>query len=204
MKLYHIHKLNKYDDLYKVGNTIYIGGKSNIFREDFLSESSSYIKNTELKDGMKINHRNDINELLDLDKINKMNGKDKEKLFYLIKNYIKNSQIDIRELILEEVRCKCFDDKPSRYSCMWLTDESSLDSWYKLLLNKNEYQLFEMEVDGNIYVSTNELLPVCFHSYNLMYKEAYDYWNVNYNDIKNRSDKEYLLEGSAKILRRVK
>ncbi len=204
MKLYHIHKPNKYDDLYVEGNSFEVGKKANSFYSEFLNRSSSYLHHVEEKDGKTINHRNNINELLELDEINNMTPEQKKELFYLIKGYVIDSQIDIREMILEEVRFRYFNDLPTRRSCMWLTDEESLEKWYKLLKYGDGYSLYEVDVDGNLFISTNELLPQTHCSRDLMYKAAYDYWKPTKEDLKDAKDKEYLFEGEVKILRRVK
>ena len=204
MKLYHIHKPNKYDELFVEGNSFEVGKKGNSLYSEFLNRSSSYLHHTEEIEGQIYNHRNNINELLEIDEINKMTSKQKRDLFYLIKGYVIDSQIDIRELILEEVRYKHFNNLPSRRSCMWLTDEESLDRWYKLLNYKDGYSLYEVDVDGNIFVSTNTLLPKSHCSRDLMYRASFDYWNPKEENLKDAKDKEYLFEGEVKVLRRVK
>ena len=204
MKLYHIHKHNKYDDMFKEGNSFVVGNEINTLTDDFLNRSSSYIHHSDVMDGNVCDYRHNLKELLDIDLINDMTKEQRRELFYLVKEYIINSQIDFRELILEEVRYKHFNKLPSRRSCIWLTDEESLDTWCNLLSYKDKDSIFEVEADGNIFVSTDKLLPPSHYAHDLMYKCAFNYWNPKEEDLKDAKDKEYLFEGNLKILRRVK
>ncbi len=85
-----------------------------------------------------------------------------------------------------------------------MTDEESVDTWMKYLRYRDGYQLFEVEADGNIFVSTNKLLPEGFHKTKMIYEESFRYWNPSEEDLKDAKDKEYLFEGNLRILRRVK
>ena len=124
MKLYNIHKSNHFDDLYYEGSSFIVGDKPNKFREEFLSRSCSY-----------------LDHILDYDLISKMNDEDMKKLVIFMKTFVSNSIIDFRELILEDVRSKYYKDRPSRYNCMWLTDEESLPFWIKWINDNTSINL---------------------------------------------------------------
>lgn len=141
---------------------------------------------------------------MDIEKISKMSDKEKIDLVDRVKEIIHNSNIDFRELILEEVRLRCFNDRPTRYKCMWLTDEESLPFWLDTLKNIKELKTYELEVDGNIFVSTNSLLPDGYITKDLIYSKALEYWNPKEEDLKDAKDKEYLFEGKVKVLKRIK
>ncbi len=204
MKLYHIHKPNKYDELYYEGSNIFIGNNYNAFTNDFFERSAAYLKNREEVNGKLYCHYGNITELLDNDKIANMSAEEKLKTLDIIRNYVRNSQIDTREMILEQVREACFSHLPSRRYCAWLTDEESIDTWMEYLRYRDGYQLFEVEADGNLFVSTNKLLPDGYHKIKMIYEESFGYWNPSEDDLKDAKDKEYLFEGNLKILRRVK
>ena len=68
----------------------------------------------------------------------------------------------------------------------------------------DNYHLFEVEADGNIFVSTDKLLPCGYHKVRMIYEESFRYWNPSEEDLKDAKDKEYLFVGNLRILRRVK
>ena len=204
MKLYHIHKPNKYDELYKEESTILVGNNYNAFTNDFFNRSGAYLKNSVEKDGQIYDYYSNITELLENEKIANMSEEEKKKALEVIRTYVHNSEMDMREMILEQVREACFSHLPSRRYCMWLTDEDSIETWMKNLRYSDGYQLFEVEADGNIFVSTNKLLPCGHHRVRMIYEESFRYWNPQEEDLRDAKDKEYLFEGNLRILRRVK
>ena len=204
MKLYHIHKPNKYDGLYEEGNIFVVGNSRNTFMDEFLDRTASYLHHSEEKDGKILDVRHNIDELLDLERIKNMTKEQQEEVFYIIKKYVINSEIDFRELILEEVRSRYFVNLPSRRKCIWLCDEQSLEKWIKYLEAKDDAKIFEVETKGNLFVSRDSLLPQLHYPRDVMYKMAYDYWNRSEESLKDADDKEYLFQGEVKLLRRVK
>ena len=204
MKLYHIHKPNQHDEYFQEGAVLPAGSGINYFRGDFLNRSSSYLKSTEEQDGKTIRHFDSISNLINVDTIREMTDEEKIKLVDTVYAYVRNSQTDIRELILEDVRIRRFRERPSRYKCMWLTDHEGLNTWLRLLNTDDNAMVFEVEANGNVFVSTNKLLPASYIPYNDMYKQACHYWDPSKEDLRNAEDREYLVTGDVKLLKRVK
>ena len=120
------------------------------------------------------------------------------------RQYIQNSQVDFREIILEDVRRELYPNYPSRYNCMWLTDRDSLPFWEDMLkTNFRSHQIFEVEPSGKIFVSTDTLLPEGYHPHDMQYEEALHYWNPTQSDLEINT-REYLFEGDLKLTKRVK
>ena len=204
MRLYHIHKSNDYDELYKEGAVIPAGSKLNQMRVKFLNDSSSYLKSSKKVDGVVHNNYESIANLVDTDKLAEMSEYEQIRTLEAIKTYVINSQLSTRELILEDVRLRKFKELPSRYRCMWLTDKDGLDAWIEKLNTDENTQVYEVEAEGNIFKTREALLPKVYIPYNDMYKQAMHYWNPSNDDLKNVDDREYLAYGEVKLLKRVK
>ena len=83
---------------------------------------------------------------------------------------------------------------------MWLTDEECIDSWITLLEKKGtNYTVFEMNLDGNIFCSTDELLPHQESRIKEIEEQAKKYWNPTKEDLENSIKREYLFEGIARV-----
>ena len=54
-----------------------------------------------------------------------------------------------------------------------------------------------------MFVSLDRLLPRCYMPHNDMYEQALKYWNPSKEDLKKVNEKEYLLEGTMKLVKRV-
>lgn len=88
---------------------------------------------------------------------------------------------------------------------MWLTDEECISSWINLLdARPGNYSINEMELDVDIFVSTDELLPDTIIKTVDIYEKAKHYWNPTEYELKHSKCKEYLQEGTAKLIRKVK
>ena len=98
------------------------------------------------------------------------------------------------------LRYKNYPTRPSRRSCMWLTDEECIDSWITLLEEKGtNYNVFEMNLDGNIFCSTEELLPRQESRIKEIEEQAKKYWNPTKEDLEKSIKREYLFEGIARV-----
>ena len=204
MKLYHLHNDEYEPEKFTEGNEFIIGDKLNHFTRSFMDRSSTYIDSQKEEDGKIICHHKAIMDLLDIEVISNMSDEAKVNLVEIVRAFISNNEIDIRELIMEEVRVKYFPTRPSRQTCMWLTDERSLPYWEHILNKVSNKSIYELEVEGNIFVSTGDLIPTGHYPHDIMYEEAMKYWNPSEEYLQYRVDKEYLVTGRAKVLRRVK
>ena len=204
MKLYHIHRANDFDNFFEENNSFIVDNIANSMRRSTLNRSLSYVERSEKKGDITVDYRGRITELLNIEKISKLSDDKKKDLVRFVHDIIANMEIDFRELILEEVRRSNFNDRPSRYSCMWLTDLESLPYWEKEIVSDNGIKIFEVDVDGNLFVSTDTLLPYGYKKKEHIYEEAFKYWNPKEEDLKDAKDKEYLFEGRVKVLKRIK
>ena len=202
MKLFHVHNPGYLDELYEVGNTITIGELENKLRLDLLKEAKRYASLIRFKmvNGSLLCDRN--GNLITVNDIPNLSEYDQALLCYRIYGPTFDNMKDIRELVLEEIRSMYYPEKPSRYTCMWLTDEDSLIFW-KNMISPNAAQIFEMDVSGKLFASTNELLPWIMSTPEEMQKKGYNYWNPTNEDLKGSRTKEYLFEGKARVLRRI-
>lgn len=203
MKLYHIHRHNKYDDKFYEGNVIISGEMINCMRERYLSRRVRYL------DLLKYKHKTDgaiydgFNEPLSFEDVIELSELQKMELFIRTYGRDYESMVDLRELMLEEVRTLYHPELPSRFKCMWLTDEKSLGFWENIL-DRGDVQIYEVDTDGKLFASSNRLLPWMNGSRREMYLQAHHYWTPTDKELYNADDKEILFEGKAKILRRVK
>jgi len=204
MKLYHLHNDEFEGEKYVEGNEFTIGGELNPFTRDFMDRSTTYIESSKKENGNLVCYHKAILDLLDIAVISEMSDDEKIKLVETVRGVISNNQIDIRELIMEEVRFKYFPTRPSRQTCMWFSDEQSLPYWEHILDRKKNKSIYEMEVEGNIFVSTGDLIPSGHLPHDIMFEQAMKYWDPNPEYLQYRTDKEYLATGTAKVLRRVK
>ena len=203
MKLYHIHRHNKYDDKFYEGNIILSGEMINCMRERYLSRCHVYLDLLKYKHKMDGAIFNGSGEPLSYDDIIKSTDLQKIELFIRTYGRSYESMVDLRELMLEEVRTLYHPELPSRFTCMWLTDEDSVDYWDTTIDHGNN-EIYEVETDGKLFASTNKLLPWMYDSKKEMYIKAHHYWTPTDKELNKATDKEILLEGKAKILRRVK
>ena len=213
MKLYHIHRENKYDDLFKEGNIIEFGKDDNFLKESLYDISPTFTQVKTLEDGKKIKKYKRLDEVLNLTDFEKYSKKNQRQLFEMVREYIDLSSTFNREMILEEVRKDKYPDKPSRLKSMFLTDEEGLNNWFEILNynslrfyydREKHFEIFEVEADGNIFVSTSKLLPSRSTKVQNMCFDANRYWNPTEYELTHSNTKEYLLEGTAKLLRKVK
>ena len=205
MELYHIHKLNEHDESYEEGIILYPGSEFNKMHERSLENTTSYIASIREKNGISYRYRTPFTDYLEK-KLKRKNTSDEEynSMINFIQVYMYNSAIDFREMILEEVRREFYPTLPSRYSCIWLTDEECLEYWKKQLNVKDKYEIFKVEAIGNIFVSRDFLLPGIHLPHGSMYKLAHGYWNPSEENLRNVKDKEYLFEGELKLIKRIK
>ena len=213
MKLYHVHRENKYDELFKEGNTLEFGNNDNFLKESYYDISSSFTQVKTLEDGKNIKKYKRFDEGLYFPYFEKYSRKNQIQLLEMVRDYVMLTSAFNREMMLEEVRRDKYQDKPSRFKCMFLTDEEGLNNWFEILKKsnvrffyegENPISVFEVEADGNIFVSTNKLLPSIDTKIQNMYFDAERYWNPTEYELKHSKCKEYLLEGTAKLIRKIK
>ena len=205
MKFYHIHRNGSYDFLYHEGQVINAGNDYNNLKTKYMDTDCLYPTAIASRYGEPIEYRTDLERLLNIDKYNEMDRDEQIELLEAARNYIHAMKIVNRENILENVRSRYYKDKPSRQTCMWLTTEDDLNEWVKLLTKNNgkDLSIFEMSLDGNIFMSCNELIPYECDSLKRQQYAAFHYWEPQDKYLRMSVAKEILFEGEAKVLKRV-
>lgn len=115
---------------------------------------------------------------------------------------IEESDFVIRELATEYVRKEFYSDRPSRLRCMFLTDDkdaclTNLTKFYQKGHGKY-FQAIAVKLNGNIFVSKDEVMPRSGLSFGEYMELAHKYWSQNQNS--NQKINEILFEGMAEIV----
>lgn len=105
-----------------------------------------------------------------------------------------------REVIFEEVRISKFSDRPSRKTCIWLTDEKNIQNWLQRT-HAGTKEVYKLSVSGNIHVADEKYLIADTLSNKEFRFNAEKYWSGK--DIKHIELKEILFEGRVNILEKV-
>lgn len=203
MELFHIHRLNQFDSDFHEGNTVIFGTEPNALRLSYMKRTCTMPEVEGIVDGKeKVVHR-DLEDFMDYEKIAGLPKDRQIELLDTIRRYIHNTKIDNREIILEDVRRELFPDRVSRYTCAWLTDEQFLEGWVQELTVKNDpIEIYRVDIDGNLFMSSDSLLPDMYLPSHMMYNQAIDYWNPS--PIYLNQGREYLLEGKMNLVERVR
>ncbi len=196
MKYYHIRKYKKEKDNFHIGQELeFTPGKTNNLWTEIQGFDGYYLDHTT----QDTNYWECLTHIFNVD----LNTVDKATLNRMkrgLEAYVHNEGMFRRETILEEVRYKNYPTRPSRRSCMWLTDEECIDSWITLLEEKGtNYTVFEMNLDGNVFCSTDELLPHQESRIKEIEEQAKKYWNPTKEDLEKSIKREYLFEGIARV-----
>lgn len=215
MKLYHVHRENKYDELFKKGNVIEFGEKDNFLRECYFENSGVLTTVEELEDGKQIKKYSSFPGVLKPEVFDSFSQLNQRELLEMVRDYINLTSEYNREMIVENIRKQQFPERPSREKCMFLTDEANLEYWYNKLsketsrfefLSNDPIKVFEVEVDeeGKLFESSIDLLPGIYDMNLNIKNNANRYWTPTEYHLNNSFPNEYLFEGKAKILNRVK
>ena len=201
MELYHIHRINEHGN-YEVGQILHPGTAFNSMHESFLNLSSSFPATTKEINGKTINYMTRFDEYLGkVMESDNISPEELKKILLFARSYTLNSSINTREMILEEVRRESYPTLPSRYSCIWLTDDDSFFHWLQEL-KSGKKEICTVEVNGNLFLSADSLLPSISIPNDEMYKQAHKYWNPDPEYLKTATDREYLFEGELKIIKK--
>jgi hypothetical protein len=84
------------------------------------------------------------------------------------------------EKIFEKVRLDCYQNLPSRYNCLYLADEDSIEYWYKKAIDQlcaTSMDIFELApVEVKTHFADHEWLEVDIVSENEYVDVAHAYW----------------------------
>lgn len=184
--LYHIHRKNCKDELWKVGNEFEVGKENNNFIDFSLNFDTLILINDQKYPFLNLYEY--YKEQKDIE--NQIN------LLNTAKEFINEYQLLIRELGMEEIRKKFYTHLPSRQKCIWLCRKNQINYWKNFI--SGELEIFEIEIFDIPFKSRNSLIPLSSDSYNTILNKAQLYWGEK-NNIDNVDD-EYLYIGKLKIV----
>lgn len=194
-EMYHFHKSNEYDDLWKEGNEIIVDDN---FNTDFFEIGMSQPFAIKKDDGYYYQLDYCIDEFLeDIDKKSKTDIIDFLKIQKMV---FHEMALRDRELLIEECRRLYYPDRISRNHAIYLCDEKSLDFWKSQLTQATD--LFKVSVTGELFKSNSLLIPNKAYSGEILIDKAKEYWKANLNDLDDRQN-EYLFQGKVKILKKL-
>lgn len=116
-----------------------------------------------------------------------------------------NASFFKRETGLEDYRKDNCKQLPSRLHSIYLCDEDGLEYWLDTITynRTKNYDIYKVLVEGNIFKTNEQLLPIEESNYGQIYQESFRYWNPKFKTVPNYTN-EYLAQGKVKVLERVK
>ena len=195
-EMFHFNNSEKRKDIWKVGNQI---DTTKNYVADFWNGGMNFSGKVNVDNGEMLPFFNVINGYLEKDQDKETYIKLLEETSRLLKCY---SMLQ-RELILEEVRKRFYPQIQSRKNVLYLCDYNQIEYWKdKLTMPGKNIDLFKVEVTGELFKSSDILLPDNSESINTMFEQAKKYWEA---DLTNISDEEteYLFNGKVKILEKI-
>ena len=202
-RMYHLHKKGNFDYLWYPGNKLVVDDN---FTSNFTRLLTDFNTNTSSATG-KSESFEDI--LLDLFYFQNIENLPKETLIELLKDsrkIIHKANMFKREKAFEEIREKKFSDLPSRVHSIWVSDNKSLSFWKHALIDPShidDVALFEVSLTGNLFKSSDYLIPEDDLSYGQLLEAAEEYWNPNFSKIP--SDKnEFLFQGEVNVTNEIR
>lgn len=208
-ELYHIHTQNDKDQIWKPNKTIVVTKKfdsvMNQRHQNFsqmmyfsdgenpsLTNYSYYVADyfNRIKDA-KIVKREELDEL--------------KRLLEIGYQMSYNADFFKREAALESCRVDNYSSLPSRLHSIYLCDKDGLEYWEDTISknHKEKVEIFEVEVNGNVFKTNEQLLPREVGTYEEAYEDSHSYWHPRFIDTPNFTN-EYLAQGEIKVLNKVK
>ena len=195
--MYHLHRSNEYDKLWKVGNIIEVDDNYYGYASRIIDGFNTYSPLTH-------------DETLDTTIYNYLQNKelDQRELIRLLiaaRALIYDSNILKREIALEELRKEKFSDLPSRKHSLFVMTKESINYWKNSLVPHNKQHtlaLFQLSLTGNLFRSNAALLPYSETSFEEAKKHSVYYWNPDLTSTDDSKD-EYLFRGEAKIIKKI-
>ena len=184
---YHFHRIGKYDQKWILGNTLEVD-------KNFVSD---FYENILLRDQiLKERYQDyDIDEVV---KALEMMERTKDigyNSYHKFSSNMNGYYMFRRELALEEGRKLYNSEAPSRLHAIYLSDEDSLYHWAQYIGICSS--LFEVEVEGDIFVSSDFLFPDIKAPFEEQVISSKEYWQPK--KLMKTSPKEYLVQGKIRI-----
>lgn len=188
--LYHIHRSEYMNDLWHAGNEFIINkGYDAFFYLRLLEEEKRLIDRY---------NDYDIDYIIAI--MEEMKSKDvvSKDIIYDFDKMLNNYYFLRREKALEEGRKMFNPDAPSRLHSLFCTEKVDIAYWSKMI-GGDLFKIFSLELDGNLFVSSDLFFPDKNLMYDIQVEESKLYWKSNMNSDGLR--KEYLFQGKVKIIK---
>ena len=199
-ELFHIHKIEGNNKLWKVNKEIKIDEK---FKNKMLKRYNSFTTMMNIEDEENINiHDFLIGVLTSLENGGNIPKEALKEILALAYQASFYGNMFKRETALENYRKDNTQFLPSRLHTIYLTDEKGIDYWIKAL-EADKYDLYRVEASGEIFKTNEQLIPDERLSYIDAYESAYNYWYPNFNKVPDNTN-EYLVKGKIKVLEKIK
>lgn len=193
--MYHIHKSNKYDELWQEGNVFTVD-------DNFYSECGLIIPNfntdVQCTDGSLASLDGFLKDYLN----NGIENLEQDTIRALLKDsyrIIHNTNRFKCEAALELCRKENFKLCPSRLHSIWVTDKDNIDFWLSIL---NSQEIFELDLTGNLFKTSDIYIPDNHMSFIEAIARAEDYWNPVFTK-EAEEKKEYLFQGKVLIKKKI-
>lgn len=207
LELFHIHKSNQYDRKWETGKIITV--KEN-FENGMSKRQKSFTTTIEMNTttGMIEEEYHLLAARIMSKIVNKeiITRKELQIVKYLIeKSYDVSYYANMfkREQALESCRQDKFKSLPSRLHSIFLTDEEGIGYWQEVIGKLDNYFIYRVEVEGNIFKTNEDLIPSESLDYIDTYNKAFKYWHPKFEGTRSYAN-EYLAQGKIKVLEKLK
>lgn len=117
-------------------------------------------------------------------------------LYKNLKDISKECAFYIREQVFEDVRKQYYPDRPSRQTCLWVTEADQLSYW-KTMNENIDRSILTLELDGELFLCDDYWLKANTFSSVKYTERAHQYWS---GKMSVNPHKEVLFHGKATIL----
>lgn len=188
--LYHIHRNGNMDNLWYVGSKIKVDDNFNsLFYTKLLDEEKKLIERYGVYD---------IDYIITKMEEIKCRNIIEDDMNYDFDLLLRRYYFLRREKALEEGR-KIFNlDAPSRLHSIFLTDFLNKGYWISRI-GDNSFSTFLLDLDGNLFVSSDTLFPYYKSSFAIQVEQSKKYWQPKLKRL--APHKEFLFQGECKIVR---
>lgn len=200
MELYHIHKHNNYDKLWKPYREITVSENFKSIMSKRYNDFTTSMIIEEEQNKILLNFHDYLLTLLSSK--TQINRQEFQKILQIAYQTSYFSNMFKRETALENYRKNNFNFLPSRLHSIYLTDEKGVSYWIDAL-DAKDYDLCRVKVTGNIFKTNEQLLPDETLSYKDAYENSFNYWHPNFKKVPDNTN-EYLVNGKIKILEKIK
>ena len=192
-KLYHVHRNGNMDNQWYLGAEIKIDNNfENIFYTKLLEDERILTKRY---------GNYDIDYIIAMMEKMKFNNLVKDDIFDEFNKLLNRYYCLRREKALEEGRKLFAPEAPSRLHSIFLTDEVNLHYWKKLV-GDNSFKIFLLQLEGNLFMSSDEYFPDPKLMYDIQVEQSKEYWNPKIKKL--TPHKEFIFQGKGKIINSIK